>query len=400
MTSSPVLKTKHSRVAFLGNMNNNHFAMARYLRDRGVDCSLFLLPDEFDHFHPSCDTYRYDFRDWVHQLPWGGRRTFLDVRPDKMRDVLAKFDLRVGCGLAPAICHRAGLPLDVFVPYGGDLWTETKFGLHRALRNSIAATYSQRAGLAKVSIVHSPPMIASYEAILSRYWRGINRWNEGVPMVYAPEYARENLEVMMGRSHWGHEFQRIRQSCEFMVVSHVRHAWGPITNPAVKGNDVLLKGWSKFRRKRKSTRAKLVLLEYGQDVNRSKELAYKLGVVDTVEWLPRMLRKDIMPGLLLADAVAGEFIHSWDAGGVIYEALVARKPLVMHRDISEGLDIGRLFPVFKASNSDEVASQLELLATSPDMAKKVGDAGFDWFMANVAHQGTERYLTHLNSTSA
>lgn len=395
MTSSSIRKSSNLRVAFIGNMNNNHFAMARYLRDLGVDCSLFLFPDELDHFHPSCDTYSYDFRDWVHQLPWGGRSTFLDAQPDKVRDVLAKYDLRVGCGLAPAICHRAGLPLDVFVPYGGDLWTETKFGLHRALKNSVAATYHQRVGLSKVSIVHAPPMIASYEATLRQYCHAATRWSEGIPMVYAPEFARGNLDTMMGRSHWGHEFMRIRENCEFMVVSHGRHKWGQTTDPAVKGNDVLLKGWARFKQQRISIRATLVLLEYGKDVDRSKDLAHQLGISDSIEWLPRMLRKDIMPGLLLADAVAGEFVHSWNAGGVIYEALVARKPLVMHREDSESVGSNPLFPIFKASNHDEVAAQLKFLAINPAKAREVGDAGFDWFMTNVAQRGTEPYLKQL-----
>jgi len=389
---------KKLKIAFIGNMNNNHFAMARYLRDEGYDCELLLFPQELVHFHPSCDTYCLGYRDWTYQMPWGSRQNFLEARPDELRKLLSKYDIRVGCGLAPGLCHRAGVPLDVFVPYGGDLWSETQYGVHRAMLNSVAATTAQRSGLASVAVVHATQMIESYEAILNRYWKGGTRWYEGIPMVYAPEYSQANLEKMMNRSHWGHEFKRIRESCEFMVVAHGRHVWGGKTNPSVKGNDILLEGWSIFIKRNKSFNAKLVLLEYGENCDRSKEMVRLLRLGESVEWLPKMFRKDIMPGLFLADVVAGEFVHSWNAGGVIYEALVASKPLIMHRDDSALIDNHEsLFPICKASTSEEVANQLQFLVDDPALAKKMGDGGHNWYMNHVVRCGTERYIDLFES---
>ena len=34
------------KVALLGNMNNNHFSLARYLRDRGAEADLLLFDSE------------------------------------------------------------------------------------------------------------------------------------------------------------------------------------------------------------------------------------------------------------------------------------------------------------------------------------------------------------------
>jgi len=391
-----------SRVAFIGNMNNNHFAMARYLRDRGVDCTLFLFPDEISHFHPRSDTYSLDFQSWTRQLPWGSRRTFLNARADDIRVELEGFDLRVGCGLAPALCGRAGLSLDVLVPYGGDLIHETRYliGNIRAPHVSFAASFAQRRALPLVFAVHSPPLIASYERALRKHCPLARRWSEGVPMVYAPEYARDRLAMMIERSHWGHEFQRIRESCTFMVVAHGRHVWGPHSDPSVKGNDILLAGWSLFLKQIGSLPVKLVLLEYGRDVPRSRQLVRQLGIESSVEWLPMMLRKDLMPGLLLADAVAGEFVHSWDCGGVIYEALVAQKPLVMHRaKVADTAEPSVLFPVFQASAPEEVASQLLVLAKEPEIGRAAGKVGYDWYIENVACHGTDRYLELLLTRS-
>jgi hypothetical protein len=402
MRTSHINTGTPSRVAFIGNMNNNSFAMARYLRDRGVDCHLFLFPQEIGHFHPSCDTYSLDYQAWTRQLRWGDRRTFLRARSDSLRTELSGFDVRVGCGLAPALCELLGLTLDVLVPYGGDLLEETRFAMThpRFLRTSVAATWAQRAALRNVPFIHSPPLIASYEDLIRRYCGRADRWSDGVPMVYAPEYAPERLPYMIERSHWGHEFHRIREGCKFMVVSHGRHVWGPQSNPSVKGNDVLLHGWSSFVRQHASTTARLVLLEYGRDVERSKELAWTLGIEDSIVWLPKMLRKDIMPGLVLADVVAGEFVHSWDCGGVIYEALVAKKPIIMHRtEVANTSGTAAMFPVFKASTPEEVASQLLTLAKEPEAGRQAGEVAGKWYHERVARQGTDRYLELLSARS-
>ena len=49
------------KIALIGNMNNNNFALMRYFLDLGADVDLFLLADDgigsLAHFHPSCDTW-------------------------------------------------------------------------------------------------------------------------------------------------------------------------------------------------------------------------------------------------------------------------------------------------------------------------------------------------------
>ena len=65
------------KIALLGNMNNNHFAIARYLRDQGFDAHVLLFDDEYNHFLPSCDTYSLDYMSFCHQLSWGSQQRFL-----------------------------------------------------------------------------------------------------------------------------------------------------------------------------------------------------------------------------------------------------------------------------------------------------------------------------------
>ena len=49
------------KIALIGNMNNNNFALMRYFRILGADAHLLLYSNdgkgELSHFKPECDTW-------------------------------------------------------------------------------------------------------------------------------------------------------------------------------------------------------------------------------------------------------------------------------------------------------------------------------------------------------
>ena len=60
------------KVALVGNMNNNNFALLRYLRDLGVDAHLLLFDNEIGHFVPEHDTWQLaKWQPFIHALPFG-----------------------------------------------------------------------------------------------------------------------------------------------------------------------------------------------------------------------------------------------------------------------------------------------------------------------------------------
>ncbi|XFA74197.1 hypothetical protein RYO59_002462 [Thermosynechococcaceae cyanobacterium Okahandja] len=390
---------KHIRIAFLSNMNNNHFSIARYLRDRGFDCSLLLFNNEIEHFHPKCDTYNLSYTTWVKSLNWGDPSKFLSTTADTIRKDLQNYDIIIGCGLAPAYCYKAGIKLDIFIPYGGDIWTETFYKLvapHRLL-SSWLATYYQRKGFQKVRLLHATYSDQIYENQIGRYFKNTKRIITGVPIVYYPEYSKDILYEIINKTHWGQEFIKIRNSAELMVVAHGRHVWGDKSDPNTKGNDVLIQGWSIFCQRNPLVAKKLVFLEYGRDVDKSKELVSRLCPENTVVWLPKMYRKDIIPGLLLADIVAAEFCHSWLGGGVIYEALVAGKPLLTYRDEkTHGSQIETLYPVYNAKTPEQVADRLQEYITNPEKGKNMGIIGQNWYHNEVVNRAIKEYSDYFS----
>lgn len=64
------------KIGLLGNMNNGFFPFTRFLREQGFSAELLMFNEEFDHFHPSADSYDLDFMSYCSQLKWGSSRKF------------------------------------------------------------------------------------------------------------------------------------------------------------------------------------------------------------------------------------------------------------------------------------------------------------------------------------
>lgn len=110
------------KIGIIGNMNNNAVNLARYLQDAGLDCTVLLYQNEASHFVPEADALSgvtYKFR----TLSWGSYVNYFLTSPKVIRSDLADFDYIIGSRLAPAFLAKAGIPLDMFMPTGGDLHT-------------------------------------------------------------------------------------------------------------------------------------------------------------------------------------------------------------------------------------------------------------------------------------
>lgn len=383
-------------VALIGNMNNNFFSVSRYLRDAGIETTLFCLEGELEHFHPKADTYSLGELRNVKELDWGREESYVRTKADQIRRDLADYDILIGSGAVPAYFHKAGMQLDVFAPYGYDISfaTEYRFGNPWWMAKVWPSVLAQRKGLREAKVFHATEMSPWFEAAVHR-WMGksAKRWYEGIPMVYLPEYRPENLESLCRNSHWGSEFKRIRESCSLMVISHARHVWGGRTSPNTKGTDLLIKGWKKFLRQLGDSSAKLVFMEYGKNIIESKKLVQELGVEDSIVWMPKMYRKDIMVGLMMADLACGHFVNTTNINGVVSEALVAEKPILTFRNEEFFLDTKvSLYPVLSARDDDEICEQLENFIRNQEYFKEQGKENRIWYEKQVVRKSIDRYL--------
>lgn len=378
-------------IGLLGNMNNNHFSLGRYLRDAGYDCQLLLFKNEQEHFLPKCDTYDLTYYNWVRQLDWGSENDIKRSKYNIIQNELSEFDFLIGLGHAPAFLNIVNRKLDVMNPYGWDIFSAPKFRLvyPQNILRQFRSVMHQRAGLRKSRVLHFNTRNGMYADIIQKLSPNSDFNVVSNPIVYAPQYDDpENLK----KSHWSEEFRKIRSDVDFMVVAPSRHVWGNASDPNVKGNDIFLKGWSIFCQRNPELRKCLILCEYGRNVFQSKNLINQLGVQKSVKWFPKMFRKDLMPGLLMADLVAAEFVHSWIGGGVIYEALVAEKPLLMYSDHHDTDGKSKeLYSIYNAKSPREVALRLDQYVSNPERGKQYGTIGKRWYQKRVVEESVTQY---------
>ena len=352
------------RVALIGNMNNNHFALMRHLRDLGADAHLFLYSNEHAHFMPQCDTTDWErWRPYVHELGVsnGGRDAFyLPIGQIAAR--LGEFDAFVGNGIAPVLFERMGRRLDVFVPYcdGCEFVVEHGWDWGRPLASAYTLfrkAAMERAVSRSVDVVVTANVHEHSLATFRRLRKATT--NLFLPMLYdegvrGDDALDASLKAAAARM----------DAASLAVFSHVAHFWKslPVAHYMAgvgKRNQWLIEGFARYVREANDRRALLVMVEYGPDVSASRELIETLGIVDQVMWLPLMTRLQIMALLEHADLGGSEFAGMlW--GGAGWEFLAKGVPMLhsLEQPDSYALPGRPLPPFFNTGSPEEIAKVL------------------------------------------
>ena len=382
------------RIACIGNMNNNMFAVVRYLRDNGFDATLICLSDEYGHFGPEADSYDLSYQKYTRRVKWGGFREFGRVGWEVVAGDLRDYDVLIGSGLAAAYIEGIGRVLDVFIPYGADLYDLPFPHLVMPARQlqQLRLARAQMAGIRRSKHVMLDVGCELYERALQRIMlRGI-RLKLGVPMLYLPMYQQGGTVDPSSCTHWGGEFRRIRAESELIVFHHARHLWQ--SSPSMelgKGNDRLIQAFARLVARHQGKSFALITFEYGDDVMHSQALVQKLGIAGSVHWFPKSCRKDIMVGLNMADIGTGDFSLASFSGGVQYEVMAAGKPLIHNRgDVSTyKAAYSSLYPVVNALTVDEIGDGLEKLYLDRGLRESLGIGGQNWLRDEVIDRSVQ-----------
>ncbi len=241
-----------------------------------------------------------------------------------------------------------------------------------------------------------------YEAQWERYRGDSERWYNGVPVVYDGDYRPERMGVLALKSPWFDAFRGVGDRADVLMFSSVRHVWQcPPSHPAAKGTDRLLRGLAMVRDGQPDRRVVLMTFEYGRQVRESRKLIRELGLEDRVFWFPMMARRDLMPGLAMADIACAEFENSWIASGVLYEALAIGKPILAHRDESlYAASEAALYPIVNAQEPEEIAHGIEEAIREPARLAAIGAAGREWYRTELVSKAIARYLDRIGRASA
>ncbi len=385
------------RIALIGNLNNNYFAITRFLRDNGYDAHLFFRYS-MDHFHPKADTYDLGFSKYCHEVSWFDKG-FHNVNKDEVLKDIGGFDFYIGQGDEAAIANYAGIKMNVYYPYGSDVFKYAHLKQEYTLRDKVLSVIKPGKGSISLKQMkrgtaskYLRSAIVSADHIMCKYFDKI--WEErfdalncgdkrryiSMPFLYTTEYEKLHTSTDGIDAHWKSEIDQIREKYKLILLNHGRQEWNdsPVT---AKNSHHLILGFGNFLKQNPGASACLMLLEYGQDVKRSKDLVAKMGIEENVIWLPKMFRKDIMYLLKNVDVGTGEFTRSFLTFGTIIEAMFMKKPVINYRvDSVYTNEYDRLYPTYIAKEPDEIANAISEAYNDPEKAKQMGEECYEWVM--------------------
>ncbi|KZW98828.1 hypothetical protein JL49_20770 [Pseudoalteromonas luteoviolacea] len=391
------------KVACIGNMNNNMFNLVRYLRDFGVDAHLLLLDNETGHFLPENDCYNDSFREYTRELNWGDVYNLKHRESQDIRKSLEGYDFYIGCGTVPAYFEKAGINLDMMVPYGSDLYALPFYRLvhPKRMRQYFSFSRYQKKGLKRTKNILIDSANELFEGALKKVGFENNRINSGIPMIYEPEYSIDNMPNDKELFRFSEKLKEIRNNNKLVIFHHSRHVWVTKDDElAIKNNDNLIRGLAKAVHEDGLKDIHLVTLEYGVDVEHSKRLIRELDLSDNITWLPTMSRKEIMRYISYADIVAGEFNHSWFSYGVVYEAMVMGKAIMHYRKDDLYVDeYPDPYPMLHAKTFEQIAQQLQFGYDNKNELEDIGLSANAWFREHVVKKSIVLIVNSMNEKS-
>lgn len=433
------------KVAILGNMNNNGFALLRYLRDEGVDAELILFSDDgagaSAHFSIQADTWNLDkwhpyikhiqinnnfetavsaklFYRWAFKLAHVfrvamGHKKFSDSKSIGKKDraqlvkLIQNYDISIGSGSSPALFESLGLRLSIFFPYsiGIEFINEPNFSRYKFSKNPFTRFLAlemyrlQSSGIQKCKYVITADDSEKTKKSISEL--GVESLNLAIPIVYPYDQPQT-----------GHSLKSLQttieeiQGCDFVVMCHSRHLWAKKPQfsesewkKISKHTEWLIQGFACFRKIRSEARSALILFEYGNDWQETKALVESLGLEQFVIWMPLMPRREILSLIEFCNVGATEFYED-DVfpGGAAWEYMAIGKPVINGPFDSDDQFEQRFGypppPLRIADSAEKITAHLIDLY---DNLNRCTDEGIDlklWFERNNGHMAA-RKITDL-----
>lgn len=383
------------RIALIGNLNNNFFPLALHLQKAGYDVTLFYRYS-VDHFHPKADTYFLNDLKICKEVVWSNRLT--EENRLLIENEIKGFDFYIGQGDEAALASFAGVKFDVYFPYGSDFykyaWQPPRYSLLQIIYNMIFARISLKESLSgtlsrflKKAIVNANYVLldvtnGKYEKKLTDLGLKGIYLHYPMPFIFPDNYKDFNTFDV----HWKREIDALREDNDYLVLYHGRQEWkraltyknNDFTN---KNSQNLIIGFASMLASSHKLKAKLVLINYGGDVDNSKDLISELGISDSVIWLPKMYRKDLMYLINKVDVCAGEFNKSYLTFGTVIEAMLMGKPVINYRDNALYNDqYPELYPCYVAREPEEITVALQRAYSNPAERLEMGASARAWVL--------------------
>jgi hypothetical protein len=377
------------KILYYENTCNNGSVTVRYLRDLGYDAHLALTVKDSEsenHARPENDLIDSKYNDLYH-YPSFMSNGILRAKRNEIEKWLDQFNFIMGGDWIPYLCSKVDRNLNIMVPHGTDVFRYPFPRITTSIKHTIAnllLSSGQRKGMRRLTkAIMTDYTNPQYEIYIDRAFCNseAKRFFQSVPLLYFPEYQSPAFSVYKESSPQAIMIRRLKDSGKQILFSHCSHYWHNRNDDFFcKRNDLLIRGVYEYIKKSKNRDIQLVLIERGPDVVYSKRLVYELGIDRYVTWIREMARKDIMACLYYVDVGIGELGHSFITYSVLSEFLCSAVPIICKCEYEYHPGTGsELYPMVRASNSEDVAVGIEFFLMSQDCRKSFGVAGQNWW---------------------
>ncbi len=300
------------KIHLYGNVLNNSYNLTVFLRRLGYEAILFL-----DDSSPNPQDYPWwedtklnheSLPNWIRYYKLEFNPYFNSKIQRQFLNDFSKGDIALVCGWGPIVAYKAKIPF-IFYSYGDDLnLADIKFQLRTFMYKLIH--FERPNGILLTT------KFGIFQAFaLRNYAKYIL-----IAMGYQLNHIKNmklNKKMIKYRLIWDVQKYNVTDSTEmlnkyskydlvYFMIS--RHNWSSKWKIS-KGNDKFLKAFARFYHEQKPN-VKLLLVEKGWDIKRSKTLVSELRIESICEWLPEMNKDKIRDILSINNLVViDQFWH-------------------------------------------------------------------------------------------
>lgn len=371
------------RIAFLGNMNNMGYVIAKGLRGKGYDVTLLVdvpaselidRPESFD------ESLKKGYPNWIINLPSSAKYrilkfSFPGLYYSRFIVELKKYDIVFLNGYWIALGHYlpknklvlnlfAGFDLDNLGNYEATTTILNSFTrkpvpsfiLKFFIRQTITA---QRKGIRRANVINYYPT-------------GINPTGDNLIAEIKKGQQYKRLELRgFDCSVYPYKAPAI-SSDKFIILSVTRFFYCNDRNDN-KRNDIMIKGIARFVKSNSITKGlEVCFFEKGTDTNVAKELCRKLDMDTYVQWIPEVPQHELKKYFERCDVAFDQLGEQWIGAGIF--SMLTGRPLIANGrpEIFEKITHERS-PICQATTEEEVEAWLTKLYTNRQLVKEIGE---------------------------
>ena len=411
------------RVLHVGNVANNGYLNAKFLRRAGVEADALCdewhmisqpewedAPIEWNGGDPEAPLMEraaeagWRRPDWVLSPrrwdPTNSSESWLGTRLELLRDtpwLLRRYAaLRGGSSLRPTDVLRAGAWLDRL---------ERLFGPAGPLFESYDVVHAYGIHPILLLLTGRSPFVAFEHGTMRELpfqddWYGrllsLSYHRAGKVIITNPDVIAAAGRLGLGPDDYvfiphpvdetkyrpGPSELRGRMEAEgwdFVAISPSRHDW------EIKGSDRMLRAFAELVRQDRPN-ALLLLNDWGLEVGRSRALIAELGIERNVRWLEPLPKLRLIDAYRAADVVLDQFLIG-TFGAVAPEAMACGTPVLMafEPQLHEWC-FPELPPIVDVRTPEQIYRELRRLARDEKALAELSGAGRDWVERNHGWQ--------------